>query len=91
MCWLVGNHFITTNDELYLNLTEDEIAAREKEIRYERTKLENSKWLVCRRNSLEATRKYLDEKQFLSNSSKRRSFDLLLKKKSLAMNVKSKF
>ncbi|KFX99912.1 hypothetical protein V490_01563 [Pseudogymnoascus sp. VKM F-3557] len=82
LCWLVGcSHSLTMNDELYLNLTEDEIADRVKKIRYEGTKLENSKWLVCRRNSLEATRKYLDEKQFLSNSSKRRSFDVLLKKK----------
>jgi hypothetical protein len=81
ICWVVGqNHSITTNDELYINLTEDEIAARLKQNRYERTKLENSSWLICRRKSLNTTREYLDEKEFLSNSSKRRSFEALFMK-----------
>ncbi|KFY69221.1 hypothetical protein V496_00417 [Pseudogymnoascus sp. VKM F-4515 (FW-2607)] len=81
ICWVVGrNHFITTNDELYINLTEDDIAARLKQNRYERTKLENSSWLICRLKSLNTTREYLDEKEFLSNSSKRRSFDVLFMK-----------
>ncbi|OBT60463.1 hypothetical protein VE03_10126 [Pseudogymnoascus sp. 23342-1-I1] len=77
LCWDVGgNHLITTNEELYLNLTEDEIATREKQVRYEKIKLEQSKWLVCQLKSLARIREYPDKK----DSNKMKIFSRLLEK-----------
>ena len=78
LCWKVGGNYLT--EGLYLDLTEDEIAARVKQVRYETTKLENSKWLVIQRKSLEDTRENLDKKQFENSQTKRKSFNMFLEK-----------
>ena len=81
LCWLVGGEpLITGSDDLYLDLTEDTIAACEQQLRKETTKLEKSKWLVCHRDRLKAVYQYLDKDKFMNSSHKRATFDNLFKK-----------
>ncbi|KFY67204.1 hypothetical protein V496_01683 [Pseudogymnoascus sp. VKM F-4515 (FW-2607)] len=79
--WVVDGKHITPSEELYLDLTEDQIADREQQIHNETTKLEKSKWLIYQRDRLQAAvRISLNKNQFIENSHKRYTFDDLFKK-----------